>query len=466
MSIIIEIWNQVIGQKMIEPFKIALSQYDLQEWSGPSHNPEVMKFFEDFPHVTTDETSWCLKGDTELLTDKGFIRLDEAVFKTNQEFKVAYLNTTNNSVEYTDKFNWIIKQYKGELYNINKASINVSCDPSHEFYGKWSSSGKYLKRKISTITKYGVAIPPISSSCDDYSISDDDLILLAAFLSDGHKSFNRINIGVSKEHKIKILSTLNPVWIKKGNRGVGNRKIRTNFSFIYPDIFREILSEYKVMKWEFINKLSKRQCKLFVDSYSYFDGTRNDNAYSLFTACDKLAENLIYIAIMAGYKATLSKIKQVSKNTTIDYINTIYVATKNRHKYIMKNHIKKSYYDGILYCVQVPSGVFIIRDRNKNIIPIGNCSAFVYWCIKEAGMVPKKSLVARDWLSWGVQVFEPEIGDLAIFYRGEPGGWQGHVAFYVKNDGTNVWVLGGNQSNRVSIEKYAGSKLLGYRRYK
>lgn len=94
------------------------------------------------------------------------------------------------------------------------------------------------------------------------------------------------------------------------------------------------------------------------------------------------------------------------------------------------------------------------------------CSAFVYWCIKEAGMVPKKSLVARDWLSWGEQVFEPEIGDLAIFYRGDPGGWQGHVAFYVKNDGTNVWVLGGNQSNRVSIEKYAGTKLLGYRRYK
>lgn len=94
------------------------------------------------------------------------------------------------------------------------------------------------------------------------------------------------------------------------------------------------------------------------------------------------------------------------------------------------------------------------------------CAAFVYWCIKEAGMTPKKSLAARDWLNWGEPVFEPELGDIVIFSRGDPKGWQGHIGFYVKNDGSNIWVLGGNQSNQVVIDKYAGTRLLGYRRYK
>jgi len=94
------------------------------------------------------------------------------------------------------------------------------------------------------------------------------------------------------------------------------------------------------------------------------------------------------------------------------------------------------------------------------------CAAFVYWCIKQSGMNPIKSLVARDWLNWGGPVFEPELGDLVILSRGDPSGLQGHVGFFIKQDGYNIWILGGNQSNQVVISKYDGTRLLGYRRNK
>jgi hypothetical protein len=58
----------------------------------------------------------------------------------------------------------------------------------------------------------------------------------------------------------------------------------------------------------------------------------------------------------------------------------------------------------------------------------------------------------------------PEIGDIAVFKRGTMG-WQGHVGFYVKNDGAYVWVLGGNQSDEVKISRYLGMDLLSYRRW-
>ena len=93
------------------------------------------------------------------------------------------------------------------------------------------------------------------------------------------------------------------------------------------------------------------------------------------------------------------------------------------------------------------------------------CSAFVNWCVMKAGLPITKNLAARSWLGWGEKVTLPEIGDLAVFRRGTAG-WQGHVGFYVKNDGFYVWVLGGNQSDEVCISRYAGTDLLGYRRWR
>lgn len=94
------------------------------------------------------------------------------------------------------------------------------------------------------------------------------------------------------------------------------------------------------------------------------------------------------------------------------------------------------------------------------------CAAYVYWCIKEAGITPRKSLVARDWLNWGVPVQEPELGDIVIFSRGDPDGWQGHVAIFIRRHGNVIYCLGGNQSNKVVISGYDSGKLLGYRRNK
>jgi len=92
------------------------------------------------------------------------------------------------------------------------------------------------------------------------------------------------------------------------------------------------------------------------------------------------------------------------------------------------------------------------------------CSAFMCWCVQKAGMKHTGSLAARSWLNWGEKVFDPQPGDIAVFWRNEPRGWQGHVGFFVRQSGDRVWTLGGNQSNKVCIDDYPGAQLLGYRR--
>jgi uncharacterized protein (TIGR02594 family) len=92
------------------------------------------------------------------------------------------------------------------------------------------------------------------------------------------------------------------------------------------------------------------------------------------------------------------------------------------------------------------------------------CAGFTNAMLQRAGYAGSKSLAARSFLTWGKPVDKPYPGCIAVFSRGDPRSWTGHVGFYVGESGGNVQVLGGNQSNQVSIAPQAKSRLLGYRK--
>lgn len=92
------------------------------------------------------------------------------------------------------------------------------------------------------------------------------------------------------------------------------------------------------------------------------------------------------------------------------------------------------------------------------------CSAFVNWCCMRAGLPFTGSLAARSWLAWGEKVKDPILGDIAIFSRGDPDGWEGHVGIFIRQTGDGIFLLGGNQTDSVNITWFPGTRLLGYRR--
>jgi uncharacterized protein (TIGR02594 family) len=95
------------------------------------------------------------------------------------------------------------------------------------------------------------------------------------------------------------------------------------------------------------------------------------------------------------------------------------------------------------------------------------CAAFVGAVLAEAGVSGTGKLNARSYLDWGshVSLKDAEPGDVVILSRGDPKGWQGHVAFLAGFEGGYMILRGGNQGNRVSDQRYPTSKLLGIRRY-
>ena len=104
------------------------------------------------------------------------------------------------------------------------------------------------------------------------------------------------------------------------------------------------------------------------------------------------------------------------------------------------------------------------------------CAAFVNSVLNESGIAGSESvsehpLLARSFLQWGTPVESQDIlpGDLVIFPRGNSE-WQGHVGFYLRsinNNGKELYfILGGNQSNKVSVQSFSATNVLGIRRHK
>ena len=93
------------------------------------------------------------------------------------------------------------------------------------------------------------------------------------------------------------------------------------------------------------------------------------------------------------------------------------------------------------------------------------CGDFVETCIRIG--LPEEPLLgalgtnpywARNWLLFGIES-KPVPGAVLIFERGSGG----HVGFAIGQDDAHFYVLGGNQSDAVTIARIARSRLLGAR---
>ena len=90
------------------------------------------------------------------------------------------------------------------------------------------------------------------------------------------------------------------------------------------------------------------------------------------------------------------------------------------------------------------------------------CGLFVAHCIATTlprELLPSNPLSALAWAKFGVALAKPSLGAVCVFSR--KGG--GHVAFYAGEDDTTVHVLGGNQSDAVTVTRVLKTRLVGYR---
>lgn len=90
------------------------------------------------------------------------------------------------------------------------------------------------------------------------------------------------------------------------------------------------------------------------------------------------------------------------------------------------------------------------------------CAAFVGACLERAGITSTRSLAARSYLDWGIQTDAPGIGAIVVLSRGSDPAL-GHVGFLAGMSATHLFLLGGNQSNAVTVAAFDRERLLCFR---
>lgn len=91
------------------------------------------------------------------------------------------------------------------------------------------------------------------------------------------------------------------------------------------------------------------------------------------------------------------------------------------------------------------------------------CAAFLNWVLRKCNIKTPNKLNARSFLDVGREVTSPVLGDIVILWRIAKDGPYGHCGLFINRIGNIIYILGGNQNNRVNIQGYSADQLLGYR---
>lgn len=77
---------------------------------------------------------------------------------------------------------------------------------------------------------------------------------------------------------------------------------------------------------------------------------------------------------------------------------------------------------------------------------------------------PVNPYLARNWLKLGIELKTPALSCILVFWRGSKTGASGHVGLYAGEDAQGyLHVLGGNQSDAITIARLDKARLLGMR---
>jgi uncharacterized protein (TIGR02594 family) len=112
----------------------------------------------------------------------------------------------------------------------------------------------------------------------------------------------------------------------------------------------------------------------------------------------------------------------------------------------------------------------ILAYRKLAKIPLDGEDSVVPWCaifanaaLEQSGVKGSRSGAAKSFLDWGVGLKKPVPGAVVVLNRPKGWAWQGHVGFYRGETADQVYLLGGNQGDAVSIAAFDKSRIVGIR---
>jgi hypothetical protein len=358
-------------------------------------------YYQRLKHLVSDKLH-CLKVETtQILTKTGWKWYHEL----SKKDKIATLD--NNKLVYNKPKNiFYYPNYKGKMYRIKNQNIDLDVTLNHRMwvskpYGRqreWLQYdfeiaediiGKHRRYKKDAEWKapdYQFKLPEHidgHNKLHSEKIVDMDawLTFFGIWIAEGW-THNRIQIAVNKQ---RVKNALYPAITKLGYEyTVSNEKLSIyNVQLTrYMEQFSLGAPNKYLPDWVF--ELSKKQTQLLIHSMQLGDGSfdRTTTASRYYTSSEKLADQFMHLCLHAGWACNKAIHFEAGTNTCkirgreltnhhdiwyLSVIKTKLHPTVN-HGHTHEQKVQEEYtydFEGDVFCVEVPSGVFMVRSDGK-----------------------------------------------------------------------------------------------------
>ena len=353
-------------------------------------------YYQRLKHLVMDKIH-CLRTDKcEILTIQGW--------KKHNELTIDDLIATlvNNKLVYEKpKQIFYYQNVTHDMYHISNESIELDVTMKHRMWvsqkydassnsSNWSDFNfeyamnlvgkerKYKKDAIWDCPDYQFVLIEISNlSCliEKKVNMNYWIIFFGIWITDGwlDKDNNEIKLSIEKQTiRDCIFSILTGLDFNHTVSG-DVITITDKLLFSYILINCDFVNEKYLPDWSF--KLSNTQAKLFINSLQLSDGyyIQNSDISKFITSSEKLADQLQQLCLHAGY-ASDKFIERDENQNSNNLIVWKVIILKTKTKPIVNNYfdiaqniqIENTYtYCGDVFCVEVNSGVFMIRQNGK-----------------------------------------------------------------------------------------------------
>ena len=350
--------------------------------------PRTWKMFRealgDLPILTVMGNHDCLDKETELLTQRGWIKYNE-ILKTDYIFSID-----NKGYGQWTKINKIIIKQSEKMFNLKNLNLDMSITENHRvLHNKRLSDGTFSSFEYSTIKemkkgRYRFPVAALGKN-KDYPISDNQIKLLAWIFTDGSRGQGcqiwQSKIKTTKEIKI-ILDDLGYKYsFSTRNRDIkeicGKKLKKKPLPQHCFNIFSESLTfiktwidkDRKPIDMNLFRLFSNRQLNLFIKTLVSGDGSYASNGKKQSAAIDGTKEMLDWfqsLAVQCNVSAFISKYRPGNFRLAISF-NRPFVQMED-----IKEKIEEVDYNDIVWCLSVPYTNFMVRRNNKAYFT-GNC---------------------------------------------------------------------------------------------
>lgn len=303
----------------------------------------------------------CVEGKTEILTDSGWKRIDSI---SDNEVVAQY--TDKGTIEFVPIQEYIVKDYKGSMYNVSfrNGKKSVLMSPHHVQPVRMKQSGKIVEKYIQDC-KFAQTNEIITGGCgtgnDELLTSLDKLFI--ACQADGYCGLNNLwELHLSIPDKInRALELLDDCGIDYKIYGDKSKSIRFYINFPSTKKF----SDY------FTVNMGVNRAKDFISEILLWDGSVKSGYPGYYSCTDK--DNVDFVGavlVQCGYSGNQGVIHYDNPNhNDVHHINWYY--NDARPSTAVSKELVNDY-EGKIYCVKVPSHKIVLRAEGFTFIS-GNC---------------------------------------------------------------------------------------------